>query len=197
MVSPCRSEEQDLLDSNAVKGVRGGDSSAFGDIVKRYTPLLFSLSHRILGGDETAAEEAVQEIFAKAFRSLDRFDASRRFFTWFYTVALNHLRSFRRRQQGQARRRIVSFDRVATRYSVDRSPTPEQAALAREGERLVQEALALLPQKHREAFLLCEVEGMSAADAAEVLGVPQTTLRTYLFRARGKLKSILIEKEWE
>lgn len=194
----CSRHDDDALDSAAAGRVQSGDSSAFDELVRRYTPLAYSLAYRLLGGDRETAEEAVQEIFLKVYRSIASFDPKRRFFTWFYTVALNHLRSARRRVRSHPEEHPVSLeDHAGVPAAQSTSPLPEEQALAREGERLAQEALMKLPARYREVFLLRHVEGLSGREAAEVLELPEATVRTHLYRAREELRRMLTEMQWE
>jgi RNA polymerase sigma factor (sigma-70 family) len=93
-------EASDLL---AIQDTLRGNRNAFAAIVERYTPLLYSLAFRMLGRGEDA-EEAVQEILLRVFRTLPRFRLDRRFHPWLYTIALNYLRTGARRQRRAPRR---------------------------------------------------------------------------------------------
>lgn len=87
-----------LLDREAVRQILAGRPAAFNDIVHRHGPALFRLAFQYLGNREEA-EEQCQEILLKAFSRLDRYDPERRFFTWLYTIAVNHLRSEHRKRK--------------------------------------------------------------------------------------------------
>ncbi|OHD73759.1 MAG: hypothetical protein A2V99_03100 [Spirochaetes bacterium RBG_16_67_19] len=175
-------EASDLL---AIQETLRGNRNAFAQIVERYTPLLYSLAFRMLGRGEEA-QEAVQEIFLRAYRALPRFRLERRFHPWLYTIALNYLRTVARRQRRRRGLRLVrlgeELDTVA-----DRGELPAAAAEREDGERLAQEALAGLPPLYREVFLLREVEGLGVRDTAEALGVPEGTVKVRLHRARKEL----------
>ncbi|HUZ17532.1 MAG TPA: sigma-70 family RNA polymerase sigma factor [Spirochaetia bacterium] len=192
MSTDCQSQEQDRLDAESVRRVRGGEPDAFADIVLRYTSLLYALSFRMLDADEEESKEAVQEIFAKLYRYLPRFDAEKRFFSWMYTVALNHLRSEQRRRRVR-KRASLPFGGAATRFLTDPAMAPDERAVSAEGERIVHEALARLGRRQREVFVLCEVEELSAREAAEILGISESAVRTRLFRARAALRKMIID----
>jgi RNA polymerase sigma-70 factor (ECF subfamily) len=151
----------------------------------------------MLGRPEDA-EEAVQEIFLKAYQHLGRFQIHRRFYPWLYTIAVNHLRSLLRKQR--RRRRTAAVDRdVATVAdpSCTGSSDPQEAATLAEGERLAAAALMELRREYREVFVLRQIQGLSVQEVAEVLGVPQGTVKTHLHRARRQLMAKLAEREWE
>jgi RNA polymerase sigma-70 factor (ECF subfamily) len=175
-------EAGDLL---AVQETVRGNRNAFAGIVERYTPLLYSLAFRMLGRGEEA-EEAVQEIFLRAFRALPGFRLDRRFYPWLYTIALNYLRSGARRQRRRRGLRLVRLGKEVDAVA-DRGELPALAMEREDGERLAQEALAGLPPLYREVFLLRQVEGLSVRDAAEALGVPEGTVKVRLHRARQEL----------
>jgi len=185
-------EAGDLL---AVQETLRGNRNAFAGIVERYTPVLYSLAYRMLGrGEAEEAEEAVQEIFLRAFRALARFRLDRRFHPWLYTIALNYLRTVARQLRRRRGMRIVPLDE-ATDAAADRGEHPATAMEREAGERLAQRALEGLPSLYREVFLLREVEGLSVRDAAEALGVPEGTVKVRLHRARQELARRLAKPE--
>jgi RNA polymerase sigma-70 factor (ECF subfamily) len=114
-MAPVKSEpgeytpDEDRLDSEAIRRLLVGDERAFDELVERYTAPIYSLSYRMLGSAE-AAEDAVQDIFTKVYRNAARFDPRRRFFSWLYTIALNHLRSQHRSRRRQFNTQAVEFD---------------------------------------------------------------------------------------
>jgi RNA polymerase sigma-70 factor (ECF subfamily) len=192
-----RPETDDKEDLGAVLQVRAGHADAFSGIVSKYVPLLYSLAYRTLGADRELAEEAVQEIFLKAFKALPSFDIRKRFFPWLYTIAANHFRSIRRSRKRAKLRRVVPLAGAGPAQVPDGALRPDELALAREGERLAQGALDSLPDRLREVFLLRHVEGLSAGEVARILAVPETTVRTWVFRARALLKEKLLDSGWE
>lgn len=183
------SSNPDALDLLAVQRTLRGDRRAFSELVDRYTPLLYSLSYRMLGSREEA-EDAVQEIFLRTFRSLDRFRLSARFHTWLYTIALNWLRSRLRRTRLIARRELPE---AAAGEAGGGNPHPQPADLlaAREAERLLQEGINALKPPYRAVFVLRQAQGLSIAEIASLLKLPQGTVKTRLHRARQMLKQQL------
>lgn len=197
MAPECTPPEDDAQDREAVARVAAGDASAFDGVVERYTPLLYSLAYRMLDARRETAEDAVQDILLKVFRALPDFDHNRRFFSWLYTIALNHLRSVKRKHRIRARRTEIPFETVASSLEHrDPSESPEGRVLALEAEQMIQEALSMLGAREREVFLLRHVEQLSGERAAEILGVPEATVRTILHRARKHLQSLLLQKDW-
>jgi RNA polymerase sigma-70 factor (ECF subfamily) len=192
-----RQENTDAQDLWAVQATLNGDQAAFEEIVKRYTPLLYSLAFRLLGKGEEA-EDAVQEIFEKAFRALPRFRISMRFFPWLYTIGLNHLRTLERRRRRRGRLRVSSAEpqRMLEIVASDQGNPVKQSEL-KEGERLAQEALDTLRIEQREVFILRQIQGLSVQEVAEVLQIPQGTVKTHLHRARKQMIDFLSSKGWD
>jgi len=187
-------DAEDLL---AIQETLRGRKQAFTTIVERYTPLLYSLSYRILGNSEEA-EEAVQEIFLKVYRSLQKFRLSKRFYPWLYTIALNHIRSLLRKRKRKSWLKIIPFEEGASQGVVPAvQQGPAELVVKGEGERLALEAIHMLRPDYRDVFLLRQLEGLSVKEVAEILGIPEGTVKTYLHRARKHLIDFLTEKGWE
>jgi len=183
-----REDVQDLL---AVHETLRGRKRAFDSIVERYTPALYSLSYRMLGRSEDA-EEAVQEIFMKAYRSLPKFRLSRRFYPWIYTIAINHLRSLARKKRAKFRPRILRYDQeLLATLPASGNPDPADVVERAEVEKLIADAIQALKPVYKEVFLLRQVEGMPVRDVAEIMDLPEGTVKTYLHRARVQLTAIL------
>lgn len=179
-------------DSELVAKARAGNNAAFSKLFEKYRKRIYTATFSILKNSEDA-NDAVQDAFIKAFRSLQNFQGTSGFYTWLYriatNVALDKLRS-RKARGGPA----VEFDEEAGGPSDAEAETPETAlpdegkvALTREIYRNLDEALAQLSNEHREVILLREIDGLSYEEMADVLGVPQGTVMSRLFNARKKM----------
>ncbi len=190
-------KHKDAEDLWAVQATLKGNADAFETIVRRYTPVLYSLAYRLLGEGEEA-EDAVQEILEKAFKNLPRFRINKRFFPWLYTIGVNHLRSLERRRKRRSRLRIVSSEpgRILESIASEQGNPVEQSEL-REGERLAQQALEALRVEYREVFVLRQIQDLSVQEVAEVLGIPEGTVKTYLHRARKGMIDFLAGSGWQ
>ena len=190
-------KDKDAQDLWAVQATLNGNPAAFESIVERYTPLLYSLAYRLLGQGEEA-EDAVQEILEKALRSLPRFRISKRFFPWLYTIGLNHLRSVERRRRRRSRFKIPTAEpqRMLESLASEHGDPVRRSELL-EGEQLAQEALDKLRGEYREVFVLRAIQGLSVQEVAEVLEVPEGTVKTHLHRARKQMIDYLSRKGWE
>ena len=183
-------DTQDLL---AIQETLRGDRRAFDGVVRRYTPVLYSLAYRLLGVHEEA-EEAVQEIFLHAFQALPQFRLGRRFHPWLYTIALNYLRTRSRRNRRRAALRVRPLDEardVPAAPAAGADPAGEVERTA--AERLAQQALEGLPSRYREVFVLRQIEGLAVREVAEILGLPEGTVKSFLHRGRALLVARLAE----
>lgn len=152
---------------------------------------LKAYSARLLG-DHIAAEDVAQDSFLALYRHLHQIPAAA-YRPWLYRVARNLcLDQLRRRKFKMSLfRDLAPEDDSPFTPGDETSHPPDQIAQAREANAAIEEAIQALPAKFRDAFLLCEVEGMSYEDAATVLGCPVKTVSTRLFRARQRFKSLV------
>ena len=168
-----------------------GRQDAYRALLARHREGVFRLI-RATTGDPHEALDITQETFIAAFAALARYDGERPFSVWVKQIALNKCRDWARR------RRVRSFFTRAVPLEVafdladDAVPADVQAADRAELAR-VAAAMAQLPARLREALVLRTVDGLSQAEAAEVLAVSEKTIETRLFRARAKLKALLGE----
>ena len=169
----------------------GGRQDAYRALLARHREGVFRLI-RATTGDPHEALDLTQETFIAAFAALARYDGERPFSVWVKQIALNKCRDWARR------RRVRSFFiravplEVAFDLADDAVPADVQAADRAELAR-VATSMAQLPARLREALVLRTVDGLSQAEAAEVLAVSEKTIETRLYRARAKLKALLGE----
>lgn len=174
-------------DSIFVERAQRGDAEAFRVLVERYSPRLFRLAWRIVG-EETSAEDAVQETFLRAYRALPRFDAQSQFGTWLHRIAANTaIEILRKRQRQQIRRGAEEEADDAP----SREPGPDRRALSQEVDRAVREALDGLSPVERAAFVLRHYEERSIAEVCDALGLRESAGKQAVFRAVKKLRRAL------
>ncbi|MEC7583796.1 MAG: RNA polymerase sigma factor [Planctomycetota bacterium] len=152
---------------------------------------LKTFASRLLS-DSISAEDVAQDAFLALYRHLHQVPPAA-FRPWLYRVARNLcLDQLRRRKFKLSLFRDINRDDDQPFVPTDTDNSqPDQLAQSREANEAIEEAIEMLPTKFREAFLLCEVEGMSYEDAAAVLGCPVKTVSTRLFRARQRFKSLV------
>ena len=178
--------QPDLPDEPAiVAGLREGRLEALARAFDRWQQRVRVLARRLLS-DEAAAEDLVQEVFASLPRAVKRFRGDSSLEIFLLAIAVKRARSFRRAafRRRRALERLVADD-------VRPGETPETDAYRRElGSRLGR-ALDRLPLAQRAAFVICEIEELTSAEAARVLGAPDATIRTRLFHARRRPRQLL------
>ena len=161
------------------------DGSSFERLMKAHERRVFQTAWRLLGRVEDA-QDAAQEVFLRLYRYLDRYDPDRPLEPWLYRVTVNVCSDLGRRRKV---RQATSLDDLeTTKPLISTAPEPEAAATVAEERRIVEQALATLPEKERTALVLRDVEGLSSAEVAEILGSSQPTVRSQICRARLKIK---------
>ena len=168
-------------DDRLVRRAREGDQRAFEQLVEEHQQRLYTLAARELGS-AADAEDALQETLVRAWRALPRFRGEASFGTWIYRICLNAITDQRARG---ARRPTVPLD------DVPEPGDPRDPVSERELAGALQEALAGLDESFRTAVLLYDVLGRSYAEAAEILGVPEGTVKSRIFRGRAELARAL------
>jgi RNA polymerase sigma-70 factor (ECF subfamily) len=160
-----------------------GDSAAFGQIVVRTERRVLTLSLRLLGSIEDA-QDAAQEVFLRAFRYLHRVDVRKPIEPWLVGITVNVCRDLGRK----TRQRSLML--TALERAPERSGDPEQhAGLAFEQQKqMLHRVLQSLPERERTALVLRDLEGLSTADVAAILGSAEATIRVQISNARLKIK---------
>lgn len=180
-------------DSALVERWQSGDARAFEHLVRRHERSVFRLLYRMLGSREEA-EDAAQEAFLSLHRHGHRFRREARFSTFLYRVAANAALN-RRRSLGRsrARERELAVRQAAGNDLPSAPRDPEDAARGSEAQARVQQALLQLPDELRMAVVLYDIEGQSYRDIAEILGIPEGTVKSRIHRARQGLRELLEE----
>ena len=189
---PNQGVPDDLL---LVERVLAGDRRAFEPLVRKHERRVFRVTLAVLGNIEDA-EEAMQDTFIKAFRHLDQFRREARFTTWLTRIAINEAiqkRSTRKNLVPLAEAETATEQFTPKRYESWKS-NPEQLYGKQEIHRIVECAIQSLPEIYRVAFVLRDIEELSAEEAAEALGITVPALKSRLLRARLMLRESLGEK---
>lgn len=184
-----------MEDKELVERARAGDNSAFETLVTKYQQRVYNLALRMTGNEDDAYDLA-QESFLKAWRGLETFQFESAFSTWLYRLTSNACLDFLRAQK---RRKTVSMtceddDGEETQYdAADPAPNPEQAALAAEDREQLALAMSELDDEARGIITLRVINDLSYDQIAEILGIPEGTVKSRLSRAREKLKKKLLQ----
>lgn len=190
---PPRRDFGPPLDARILAGVRERKPEALAAFFERYFDQVFSLSFRLLG-DRTAAEDLTQEVFLKIHRGAHQLDPARDPTPWVVAITYNACRDLWRSRAHRMERRTASMDDedtgLASTLSRD-GDEPEQNMLRGERERLVQQALAELPQALRTAIVLHDYQGLSHQEIAGITGVHHAAARKRYSRALAALGRLL------
>ena len=177
-------------------GLRAGDPVAYRRLVEGNSANVYNLALKLLG-DEHEAEDVLQETFLSAFQAIDRFEGRSQLSTWLYRIAYNaSLMRLRKREQmtafslDQPLYEEETGDGVA-HHLADWSTIPDDQLLTAEARQEMDRAIAELPETLRAAFVLRDIQGLSGAETAEVLGISVQAVKNRLRRARLRLRDRL------
>jgi len=193
------SAEPEPSDLELVRGIKAGDDQAFEQMVDRYHSRVYSLAYGVLRNSEDA-EEATQDAFWTLYRKIGTFDESRKFFSWFYRVALNAAYSRARRRPAVP---TVAIEEYLPKFRSDGhmvapdvrdwSVAVEDEVAARELAARAEGFIAELPPAYRDVIWMYDVEEMPADQIAETLEISIPAFKSRLHRARLYVRQRLSE----
>ena len=182
---------KDAPDAELAHRVGGGDSAAFEILMRRYNRTLFRTARAILR-DDAEAEDALQEAYLQAYQAIGGWRAEAKLSTWLARIVANEALMRLRKQARRAE--IVPLQSSATLEGLNEIPdtdmnkTPEREAQRVEMRRLLEAQIDSLPDDYRAVFMLRAVEELTVEETSKVLGIPEATVRSRLFRARSLLR---------
>ena len=190
-----RQQLRESDDSAVVTAFLGGEERAFTELVERYQTRLLNFIYRTIG-DRDRAEDLVQEVFIRVHRHLHRFDRSKKFSTWVYTIASNLAKNELR---NRSRNPLVLFQTMQGDHDEEDRPLqfedttsrPDDLFRRRHLRELVEDTVAKLPEHHRQVFVLRELEGKSYEEIAEITSCNLGTVKSRLNRARTAFAAII------
>lgn len=189
-------EQKELSDSDLMTLHLLGDERAFTKLYERYTTRLLNFIYRVIG-DRERAEDLVQETFVRVDRSAHRFDQSKKFSTWVYTIAANLSKNELR---NRSRSPLTLFQALRTEdYEEEERPIefedtttrPDDLYRKRQLRELVEQTVMKLPERFREVFVLRELHGLSYDEMALIIHSPLGTLKSRLSRARTAFAALI------
>ena len=183
--SGVRDAAPESAETELIERVRGGDTQAFGELVRRYQRRAFAVAWRLLGHREDA-EDLVQDSFMTALDRLDSFEAGRPFGPWFLRIVVT------RGHNARAARRVRAVDELPDQLE-GRAPAPDAVVEAAELGEQIGAAIGELPERQRLVVQLHELEGFSSAEIADMLEIAEPTVRWTLHAARKRLRQDLAE----
>ncbi len=167
-----------------------GEMAAFESLVTAYERRVYSLALRSTGSEADAAD-ITQEVFLRAYRSLDTFRGESGFSTWLYRITVNLCVDLARKNNPAG---SLDDEQALEAPETRGAYQPETALANSELRRELDAALSLVSEEHRKIVILRDVAGMSYADIAAALELEEGTVKSRLARARAALRKILIER---
>jgi RNA polymerase sigma-70 factor (ECF subfamily) len=193
----CATQEvEPLAEPDEARWVRQtleGNQDAFAALFERYSGLVYTHAYYRLN-NASDAQEALQEIFHRAYIKLDMFDPRRSFRAWLMAIATNYCTDMLRRRLSLKRMvQQVPLD-VVDYHVADTEANPEHSALRNEQRERVRQALQQLPDAYREVMVLFYWNDLSYQEIVDVTGLKESTLKTRLHRGRARLIELLEEQ---
>jgi RNA polymerase sigma-70 factor (ECF subfamily) len=177
-----------------VQAAKGGDITAFEQLIKKYDRNVFRIAQHITQNREDA-EDVVQDAFLKAYQNLKQFQGNSKFYTWLVRIAVNEaLMKLRKRKTSKTvsmDEDVETEDGSVPREVADWSPNPEQLFRQAELSDILAKTIQGLPTGFRTVFVLRDVEGLSTEETAETLGLSVPAVKSRLLRARLQLRERL------
>ena len=165
-----------------------GDAESFNLLVLRWERPIYALAYRTIGREEDA-RDVCQETFLRAFRALPGFRGQAKFSSWLYRIALNLCRDWMRRERRtpvvQAPEDVDLLDLAA---AAEPSESIEDLVARKDLSRIVERAMALLPEEQRTAIVLKEYHGLTFQEIADLAGCPLSTVKTRLYQGLTVLR---------
>lgn len=180
-------------DQELIARFQSNDAAAFDEIVLGYQDRIYGLCRRLLGNTHDA-EEAAQDVFLKAFRSLHKFRPEASLYTWLYRIAVNTCIDYKRKPFFESLfRRTEEGDEIRI-DPPSGDPSPERLYESKQLGAALWKGLAKISPKLRIALVLKEIEGLSYEEIADVLEISLGTVKSRISRAREELLQILENK---
>jgi RNA polymerase sigma-70 factor (ECF subfamily) len=182
-----------LSDEQVVGQILAGQTALFEVLMRRHNERLYRAARAIVR-DDSEAEDVMQQAYVNAYAHLRQFNGRSTFATWLTRIAVNEaIARARRRGRYQPH---GDDDRPALRAVLSSAShtDPERETFGREMRAILEDAVDALPDGHREAFMLRQIEGLSTAETAACLDVSEDVVKTRLSRARAALRQDLFNR---
>ena len=193
-------EENKKLDYQLIDKALAGDQSAYEQLMKKYSNVVGMLIQKVIH-NSNEIEDLKQEIFIKAFNSLNSFKREYAFSTWLFRIATNHSIDFLRKKQLKTQSMedtLETQDGSLRHQYATREPTPESKLIEMEATQHITKAIENLPEKYRRCIEMRHKEEKSYEEISEELSLPIGTVKARIFRAREilnkELREILMDR---
>lgn len=174
----------ELEDNNLVSRCLNGDTEAFDTLVEKYYKIIFRLARKMLKNYDDA-EEITQSVFVKAYENLNKYNPKYKFFSWLYRITVNETLNFSKKK---------SYTEEINESIANDDDDPDKIYNQNELGEKIQDALMELDMLYRLPVVLKHFLNYSYKELADLLGIPEKTVKSRLFTGRQLLKDILIKK---
>ena len=196
MSSESENESPTDGDEVLVSRAQSGDTLAFDQLVVRYSPRLYGMIYHMTSNKEDT-NDLTQDVFAKAYRSLNRFRGRSSFYTWIYAIGTNMTLNFLKKRN---RRAAWSLDNLDSGIQNDEAmvdlahaANPRHQSDLNELQKKLNEAMQSLSNAHRAVVTMFDIQGIPHAEISKILKVSEGTVRSRLFYAHRQLQGHLEE----
>lgn len=183
-------------DDELIARTQAGDATAFDELIVKYSPRLYGLVYNMTSNHEDT-HDLMQDIWAKAYRSIKGFRGKSSFYTWIHSIGVNMTINFLKKR---GRRFQMSLDDIDANIQHDKefleltaTSTPVREANLKELQKRLNEAMQKLSNDHRTVVTMFDIQGMPHAEIAKILGISEGTVRSRLFYAHRQLQNFLEE----
>lgn len=181
-------EQDEELVRELIRQIKSGNQHAFSQLVDKYRSQVAALAFKMVKDYDEAAD-ITQIVFVKMSKNIWRYDESKKFYTWLYRITVNASIDYIRKHK---RHRHEPLDNV--QESTDKpDANPEFSYQRQQINTYIEKATKSLNDKQRSAFILRDIEGCKIDDVANIMNMPEATVRWYLHRARNKIRRELIK----
>lgn len=185
-----------MTDTEMIKRCKDGDREAFNALMEKYQNIMFGMAYSLLS-DYQDAEDAVQETFIKAYKSISSFKGDSAFTTWLYVICRNSCNDILRKRQKHSVVTSIDADDDdggPVKEIKSDAPSPEDVVELNETQALVRDAINSLKPEYKEVLVLSDIQQMSYDEVSAILKIPNGTVKSRLNRARNALRKKLSDK---
>ncbi len=169
-----------------VAEIKRGNRLAFTELVNKYRSQVASLAYKMVNDYDEAAD-ITQNVFVKMSKNIWRYDENKKFYTWLYRITVNASIDYIRKHKRHRHEPLDNFRETIENLQSD----PEHSYRRQQISNFIDQAARSLNEKQRSAFILRDVEGCKIDDVANIMNMPEATVRWYLHRARTKVRKEL------
>jgi len=188
--------EPEINDEDLVARTQNGDPRAFDDLVRKYSSRLYGLVYNMTSNHEDT-NDLLQDIFAKAYRSIKGFRGKSSFYTWLHTIATNMTINFLKKRSRSYNMSLDDIDNGVHHdpefIELTSSPDATREVNLKELQQRLNEAMMKLSNEHRAVVTMFDIQGMPHAEIGKILGISEGTVRSRLFYAHRQLQNHLQE----